>query len=101
MLPQLWFRNTWSWGRSQERPRIALLGAGLVKAEHPRLGVLYLQWEGAPEVLVCDNDTNFARLYGQPPSGAVKDAFHDAVVLAGATGCAVMARGRSSRSGTP
>ncbi len=80
VLPQLWFRNTWSWGRSPERPRIAFLGAGLAKADHPRLGVLYLQWENSPEVLFCDNDTNFARLYGHPPSGAVKDAFHDAVV---------------------
>ena len=80
VLPQLWFRNTWSWGRSPERPRIALRGAGLARADHPRLGALHLQWEGAPEVLVCDNDTNFARLYGHPPSGSVKDAFHDAVI---------------------
>ncbi|BDG04769.1 MGH1-like glycoside hydrolase domain-containing protein [Anaeromyxobacter oryzae] len=80
VLPHLWFRNTWSWGRWPERPRIALLGAGLAKADHSRLGVLYLQWQEAPELLVSDNDTNFARLYGHPPSGAVKDAFHDAVV---------------------
>ena len=80
VLPQLWFRNTWSWGRAPERPRLALLGAGLARADHPWLGTLHLQWEGGPEVLVCDNDTNFARLYGHPPSGAVKDAFHDAVV---------------------
>ena len=86
VLPQLWFRNTWSWDRSPERPRIALRGAGLAAADHPRLGALHLQWEGTPEVLVCDNDTNFARLYGHPPSGAVKDAFHDAVVRGGRDG---------------
>jgi Mannosylglycerate hydrolase MGH1-like glycoside hydrolase domain len=80
VLPQLWFRNTWSWGRTPGRPRLAWLGAGLAKADHPRLGVLYLQWRGGDEVLFCDNDTNFARLYGHPPAGAVKDAFHDAVV---------------------
>jgi hypothetical protein len=80
VLPQLWFRNTWSWGRTPERPRLSALGGGLAKGDHPRLGEVHLQWEGEPEVLVCDNDTNFARLYGHPPSGAVKDAFHDAVV---------------------
>jgi hypothetical protein len=81
VLPHLWFRNTWSWGRSPERPRITPLGAGLANVDHQRLGALHLHWEGAPEVLLCDNDTNFARLYGHPPSGAVKDAIHDAVVL--------------------
>ena len=80
VLPQLWFRNTWSWGRSPDRPCLTSLGAGLVRAEHPRLGTLHLQWEGRPEVLLCDNDTNFARLYGHPPAGAVKDAIHEAVV---------------------
>jgi hypothetical protein len=36
LLPQLWFRNTWSWGRSPERPRLALLGSGLAKADLTR-----------------------------------------------------------------
>ncbi len=80
LLPQLWFRNTWSWGRSPGRPRLVPLGVGLAKADHPRIGTYYLQWEGGPDVLVCDNDTNLARLYGLPSSGAVKDAFHDLVV---------------------
>ncbi len=80
VLPQVWFRNTWSWDRGARRPRLVMLGAGLARADHPRLGTFHLQWEGEPEVLICDNDTNFARLYGHPPSGAVKDAFHDAVI---------------------
>ena len=80
VIPQLWFRNTWSWGRSPDRPCLTWPGAGLVRADHPRLGTLHLHWEGAPKVLLCDNHTNFARLYGHPPAGAVKDAIHDAVV---------------------
>jgi hypothetical protein len=42
LIPRLWFRNTWSWGRDPERPRIALGGAGLARAEHRRLGVVHL-----------------------------------------------------------
>jgi hypothetical protein len=80
LLPQLWFRNTWSWGREPARPRIALAGPGLARAEHPTLGAMHLQWEGAPEPLLCDNDTNASRLYGLPRAGAAKDAFHEAVV---------------------
>ena len=80
VLPQLWFRNTWAWGRTPGRPRLARVAAETARADHPRLGTFHLQWEPGPEPLFCDNDTNFARLYGHPPAGAVKDAFHDAVV---------------------
>ena len=42
LLPTLWFRNTWSWGRSGEgywpKPRIARAGDALVVAEHATLG---------------------------------------------------------------
>jgi hypothetical protein len=80
VLPQLWFRNTWAWGRTPGRPRLTLDGAAAALAEHPELGTFHLQWEQGPEPLLCDNETNFARLYGHPPAGAPKDAFHDAVV---------------------
>src|SRR4029077_307600 len=44
VLPQLWFRNTWSWGetfeyKGSERPRIfGSDGTGKVTASHPTLG---------------------------------------------------------------
>jgi hypothetical protein len=90
VLPTLWFRNTWSWGRSGEgywpRPRIAPGGDGALVAEHatlPRLR-LALRDPEAPasaEWLFTDNETNTERLFGHP-NGAphVKDAFHDYVV---------------------
>jgi hypothetical protein len=80
VLPQLWFRNTWDWGRAPVRPRLVLVGPGAARAEHAELGTFHLEWEPGPEPLLCDNETNFARLYGHPPRGAPKDAFHDAVV---------------------
>jgi hypothetical protein len=80
VLPQLWFRNTWAWGRGPGRPRLARAGVHAAVAEHAELGTYHLEWEPDPEPLLCDNDTNFARLYGHPPAGAVKDAFHDAVI---------------------
>src|SRR5216110_2258644 len=57
VLPTLWFRNTWSWGRTGEgywpKPRLARAGDG----------------------------TNVARLFGRPnPSPWVKDAFDEYVV---------------------
>ncbi len=44
LLPTLWFRNTWSWGREGEgywpKPRLSRAGEGLVEAEHDALGIL-------------------------------------------------------------
>src|SRR5437667_11691705 len=42
LLPTLWFRNTWSWGRETEgywpKSRIVREGAGLLRAPHAPLG---------------------------------------------------------------
>src|SRR5205823_1718042 len=80
VLPQLWFRNTWSWQGKASRPRLAAV-AGTIAAEHARLGRYVLHAEGGPEWLFCDNETNAARLYGVNGEQAYyKDAFHDHVV---------------------
>ena len=55
VLPTLWFRNTWSWGDSDPRPRLARAEAAepVVRAEHHQLGVFYLYAEpgSGPAVL--------------------------------------------------
>jgi hypothetical protein len=90
LLPTLWFRNTWSWGRTGEgywpKPQIRKDGDGMLLAEHATLGRFRLTvgpgLHGAlPEFLVTENETNFERLYGaSTPSSYVKDAFHEYVV---------------------
>jgi hypothetical protein len=51
------------------------------KLSHPELGDYTLQFEGAPELLFTENESNASRLCGQPnPSPYVKDAFHEYVV---------------------
>jgi hypothetical protein len=90
LLPTLWFRNTWSWGRSGEgygpRPRLRADGADAVQAEHEALGRYRLEVSRGPdgrlpELLFTDNDTNVARLFGAVNSTPfVKDAFHERVV---------------------
>jgi Mannosylglycerate hydrolase MGH1-like glycoside hydrolase domain len=81
ILPQLWFRNTWSWNEGAPRPELSAGGDSLVEAIHPQLGRYCLYVADAPELLFCDNDTNAARLFGgEPEPGFFKDAFHDCVV---------------------
>ncbi|PID60086.1 MAG: glucosidase [Gammaproteobacteria bacterium] len=87
LVPQLWFRNTWSWGYPQgpqdvsgEVPAIRLANDHAV-AEHSVLGRYHLYWQGEARPMFTDNETNHERLFHQPnPSPHVKDAFHRHVV---------------------
>ncbi len=79
LLPQLWFRNTWSWGRGQEKPSLSLQD-GQVVARQAELGEYWWAAEGEPEWLFCENETNAHRLFGAPREGCAKDAFHDYLV---------------------
>ena len=90
LLPTLWFRNTWSWGRTGDeypaKPTIRAQDGRTLEADHPTLGRFALAIgpgpDGAPpELLFTDNETNETRLWGRPNRTAfVKDGFHDAVV---------------------
>src|SRR5262249_44232285 len=85
VLPTLWFRNTWSWGRDDRRPAIRAEGSGLL-AEHRELGRRLLTGDGEPEVLACDNETNFERLWGGANRTAdPKDGINDHVVAGAAS----------------
>src|SRR6266478_3083590 len=52
LLPTLWYRNTWTWGRSGEgywpKPRIARADDRAVLAEHASLGRVRLEADAAP-----------------------------------------------------
>ncbi|RIK17501.1 MAG: glucosidase [Acidobacteria bacterium] len=94
LVPQVWFRNTWSWGLDDRRPQLWLdeedTGAGPVRvlARHHELGHLQVVAEDAPSrprVLFCDNETNLAALYGEDAvpddyTAYPKDAVDRAVV---------------------
>jgi hypothetical protein len=90
LLPTLWFRNTWSWGRTGEgywpRPTLRRAGPGLLEAHHASLGRYVLEAASGPggavpELLFTENETNTERLFGVANSVPwVKDAFHRYVV---------------------
>src|SRR3954465_6817996 len=80
VLPTLWFRNTWSWGKKGPKPSLHESG-GAIHACHPELGDYTLACDGDPELLFTENESNTSRLWGQPnPTPFVKDAFHHYVV---------------------
>jgi hypothetical protein len=81
VLPQLWFRNTWSWDTGKPKPVLSQIDNDKIRASHGQLGDYTLQCEGAAELLFTENESNATRLWGHPnPSPYVKDAFHQYVV---------------------
>lgn len=88
LIPQLWFRNTWSWGypsgpqdNVSAKPQISVTNDNQLQARHPLLGQYNLHWQGQPDVLLTDNETNTNALYGDENSKPwVKDAFHRYIV---------------------
>jgi hypothetical protein len=80
VLPQVWFRNTWSFEPELGKPSLRQVGSGAVRLEHPQLAVFNLYFDGATELLFTENETNVRRLWGLDGAGPFKDAFHDYVV---------------------
>lgn len=88
VLPQLWFRNTWSWGyesgpqgETTKTPNFHVDRKDCIACEHEQLGQYHYYWQGTPEVLMTNNESNDELLFGiKNKSPWVKDAFHRYVV---------------------
>jgi hypothetical protein len=89
LLPTLWFRNTWTWGRDARRPTIvagenandAKKSKRTLIATHFQLGEYILYCAEAVELLFTENESNLKRLFNAAePTPFVKDAFHEYVV---------------------
>ncbi|MBO9204180.1 MULTISPECIES: MGH1-like glycoside hydrolase domain-containing protein [Niastella] len=63
VLPTVWFRNTWTWGRHDYKPTLYKNGDHAIRIDHERLEVSSLYFQGAGTMLFCDNETNNLRLY--------------------------------------
>ncbi|MFN2345599.1 MAG: glucosidase [Dermatophilaceae bacterium] len=99
LVPQLWFRNTWAWGRDDRMPSLRRVEPPehddgdlvAIEAQHGWLGTYRFFADDAqgadgstrivPRVLFCNNETNDPALYGQQGRSAYpKDAVNQAVV---------------------
>ncbi len=81
VLPTVWFRNTWSWGRGGERPIHFEAAPDVIELHHRALGDRWLICDGEPELLFTENETNKRRIFRtQNASPYVKDAFHELLV---------------------
>ncbi|MFD1817292.1 Glycosyl hydrolase family 63 C-terminal domain-containing protein [Pseudarcicella hirudinis] len=83
LLPTVWFRNTWCWGyeKFQYKPMLSGVSNSLIEIDHNVVGHFKLYCENADELLFCDNETNYQRLYGVAnPTPFCKDGINNYIV---------------------
>ncbi|MFQ3575871.1 MAG: glucosidase, partial [Cytophagales bacterium] len=81
LLPTVWYRNTWAWGYSNEKPQMKASKKGCISIQNFKIGDYQLHYEGKPEILFCDNETNYKKLFGsENTSEFLKDGINDYVV---------------------
>jgi hypothetical protein len=98
VLPTLWFRNTWSWARREEKPELRAVAAGpdvrAIAARHRVLGERYLYCEGAADLLFTENETNTLRAFNLPNQQPYrKDGIIQAIVRGDRTAVNPVLRG--------
>ena len=86
-IPQIWYRNTWDWGRTDSeeyfiKPNIKVRDEQSIEADHESLGKFYFSSVGRQEGewILTENQTNEEKLFGRPNQTHVKDGFHDYVI---------------------
>ena len=83
ILPTVWFRNTWSWGYDNPKPSLERCGSSeaVIELSEPEYGKRWMAFEGSPNLLFTENETNTRRLFcydnGSPHT---KDAINDWLV---------------------
>lgn len=80
VLPQMWYRNTWSWSVGAPRPSMRLSSENAIQADHGTLGRYWLHSETPGRHLFCENETDGRHLGWPSAPGFYKDAFHELVV---------------------
>jgi hypothetical protein len=83
VLPTLWFRNRWSWGRDNPRPVLEATDgkSTTMKAKDADLGERYLYCDGPASLLFTENESNNRKLFnGENRAPFVKDGINNFIV---------------------
>ncbi len=83
ILPTIAFRNTWSWGYPafDYKPIMNGMANRIIEVNHRKHGKYNLYLDKTDELLFCENETNFKKLYGTANTTAYpKDGINDYVI---------------------
>lgn len=81
VMPTIWFRKTWFTGDEPFLPSLRKTAENKLKGFSPKSGNYHFTFQGTPELLFCDNETNRERLYhiGNQKK-YLKDAINDYII---------------------
>ncbi len=81
VLPTLWMRNDWSWTSKAPKCSLSTMRDNVITVTGETSGARFLHFDGSPELLYTENETNNARLFCTPNhTPYVKDGINDYVV---------------------
>jgi hypothetical protein len=80
ILPTIWFRNTWSWGYDDYKPKLTSSNQENITVTHREMQELTLYGEEPDVHLFCDNETNYQRLYNSENKGLCKDGVQEFLI---------------------
>lgn len=86
ILPTVWFRNTWSWFENADKPVLRKIETGTedlsqIYLKKEETGEYLLTCAGSGELLFCENESNYKKLYGgENKNDFVKDGINDFIV---------------------
>ena len=82
ILPNIWFRNTWDWGYSADKPSLERMTDNSIFVQHQVLGKRILYADDPGQVLFCDNESNCEKLYSIPnkKDSYYKDGINDYII---------------------
>ncbi len=83
ILPTIAFRNTWSWGYPDfdYKPMMNGVGNRIIEVNHRKHGKFNYYLDKTDEILFCENETNFKKLYGTPNASPYpKDGINDYII---------------------
>ena len=81
IIPHLFFRNTWSWGYDSYRPVMFSQQGFPLVVEHRDIGNYRFYYQGDPDMLFTENDTN-KKIYNRDPQPGeyYKDGINNYIV---------------------
>ena len=81
LLPTVWFRNTWTWKGKSATCGLKAVDENSIELDCHEYGKRWLHFDGEPELLFTENETNNERLFNAPNrTPFVKDGIGEYVV---------------------
>lgn len=81
LLPTIWFRNSWTYETYTKKPKMSIGASDRIDIAHEKVGDYHLYCENAKDLLFCENETNYKKLYNvENTSQYCKDGINNYII---------------------